>query len=164
MFGGTKGKGAKAAQVKKPKDSENIVKDNEGRKIITVVPPNASDDYLKNRLGINDSQVKEIRNISRNPDGNTREKSSTDGLIEGKVMAASLDKNVNASGNEEGEEDARSAVINDGSDEDTEDQICGTCKLTADGQLLLCEVSNKWTPNICLTKLDIGIFSDILCC
>ena len=136
MFNGAKRKGAKA-RVKKHKVSENIVREEKGRNTI-------SDDDLKILFGIDDSLVKRVRDVINKP----RKQPSIDGSNESRIMAASRVKTVNASGNEEEEENARSAAIG-GSDEDTEDQICGTCKVTVDGDCLFCEVCNKWYHKEC---------------
>ena len=138
MFGGARKKSAKARD-KRRKDSENIVREEKGRKTKAIIHLNPDDDYFKNILGIDASEVKEIRDIVK-----TRKQQSIDGLNENKDMAASPAKTVNASGNEEKEECARSSD-GDSSDEDTEDQLCGTCKSTVDGDCMLCEICNKQT-------------------
>ena len=60
LFSVAKINGAKARN-----DSESIVREGKGRNTGTLLPPNVSDDYIKNFLGIDDSQVKEIRIISK---------------------------------------------------------------------------------------------------
>ena len=83
--------------VNKPRnDNENKVNKGKGKSTLTILPPDVTDDYMKNKLGMSDSQVKQIRENSKamkqtNVDGTMNDQEK---MINDPNGSTSTDKNI----------------------------------------------------------------------
>ena len=57
--------GTRASVSKLRNDNENKMSKGKGKTTLTILPPDITDDYMKNELGMSDSQIKHIREKSK---------------------------------------------------------------------------------------------------